>query len=416
MVGRGAWRLLVAAALAGQACAGRSAGVKPQGASVAALEVERVAQILERHHPSHAPLDATTARRAYAKVLDTVDPAGSCTARRGALVNDGEGIARALRAGDFAFAVEVVRVCTGTLITSDAARTLALGAVAAAYDPFCRYLDPRALAARRAQAHGQAGAVARGRLLERDGMRVAWLELPSFYLSTERSASGDALFIARELQARGADLLVLDLRGNGGGVVAEAERLAAALLGGGALAFERDAAGRVRVLESGAREQAWSGPLVVLIDRRTGSMAELFAAAVQDRGRALLAGERSYGKGLATTLVLLSSPLGTALGAVEVSERAFYRLDGRVLQGAGVTPDVELAPDPGGSSRTPAFIAPWLPARIEPDAAVGVVQLDSRALGVAREAAQASKGDLVERALAVALAYARAAHTAHARP
>ena len=400
--------LLVTAAAA--ACAARSGQVRPEGASVGALEVERVAQILERHHPSHAPLDAATARRAYARLLDALDPDADCPARDAALVNDGERIASALRAADFRFAADAARSCLGRELAPQQARAFALDALAAAYDPYCRHLDRDELAARRAQARAHLAAAARGRNLEHEGERAGWIELPSFYLSTERSASADALFLARELHARGASVLVLDLRGNGGGVVAEAERLAGALLGGGALAHERDADGRVQLRASAIRVPAWIGPLLILVDRRTGSVAELFTAALQDRGRALIAGERSYGKGLATTLVLLSSPLGTAQGAVEVSERAFYRLDGRVLQGQGVTPDVELPPDPAAPPRAPAFVAPWLPERIAPLAHDDPpARLDPRAIAAARTAGRAPAVDEAQRLLAIATAYARRA-------
>jgi hypothetical protein len=355
------WLLAVAAgACASSACASSAPQVR-DGASLAQLEVERVARILEQRHPSHARVDEAIAKR----------------------------LARA----------------------GDDARTRELDALAATYDPFCHYLDAAALARRRSQAYGSGPALARGRIVERDGARVALIELPSFYLSTERSASGDVAFIARELQARGASVLVLDLRGNGGGVVAEALALAGALLGGGALAYQRDAAGVVSVLRGGERASPWAGPLVLLLDRGTASMAELFAAALQDRGRALLIGERSYGKGLAQTLVLLSSPLGPAQGAVEVSERAFYRLDGRALQGAGVTPDVELAADSAAPPRVPPFSAPWLPAKIEPPSAsaAGASPLDPARIERARAASASvpAPDSELDRVLAAAIAYAR---------
>ncbi|HMI93512.1 MAG TPA: S41 family peptidase, partial [Polyangiales bacterium] len=337
---RSAWRWLLAVGAA--ACAGGAPQLRASEPP-AQLQVRRVAEILARHHPSHAPLDAATAARAHARLLHALDPATDCTAARAGLQADAAQVAAALRQGDFSFVVRAARTCAGRELTGGEAQTLALDALAGAYDPFSHYLDPAALDRRRAGTHAGATQLARGRMLERAGMRVAWIELPSFYLRPRHSASADVASIARQLHARGAQLLVLDLRGNGGGVVAEALALASALLGGGALAHERDAAGRVRVLHGPIRERAWHGPLVLIIDRGTASMAELFAAALQDRARALLVGERSYGKGLAQTLVLLGSPLGTSQGAVEVSERAFYRLDGSVLQGRGVVPDVALS-------------------------------------------------------------------------
>ena len=195
-------------------------------------------------------------------------------------------------------------------------------------------------------------------------------------------------------------------------MVAEALALTSAWLGGGVLAYERDADGELRALQAPSRAPLWNGPLVLLIDRSTASMAELFAAALQDRARALLVGERSYGKGLAQTLVLLGSPLGTSHGAVEVSERAFYRLDGAVLQGRGVMPDVEIAFAKQAPVRPAPFVAPWLPDRIAPlippaPRALAAADPLARARSAAQAAADsADAADDVQRVLAVAIAYA----------
>jgi carboxyl-terminal processing protease len=71
-------------------------------------------------------------------------------------------------------------------------------------------------------------------------------------------------------------------------------------------------------------------------------MTEVAVAALQDRGNALVVGQRSHGKGTGQTLVLLSSPRGGRDGAVRVTDTRFHRLDGKPLQQLGVTPDVEL--------------------------------------------------------------------------
>jgi carboxyl-terminal processing protease len=71
-------------------------------------------------------------------------------------------------------------------------------------------------------------------------------------------------------------------------------------------------------------------------------MSELFAGAIQDRGRGALIGARSAGHGSAQTLVLLSSPKGQGRGAVRVTDRQFLRLAGSPIEGHGITPDIAL--------------------------------------------------------------------------
>jgi hypothetical protein len=390
---------LLALAFAAQAACGAA---QPPGPTTSerAIEAQRVAQVLERRHPSHAQLDAAVAARAFDQLLRALDPSSGCAPVRSELDADGVRIAAALKRGDFEFAIAAARACTGRTLTPNQAKLLSLDALATAYDAHSHYLDAPALARRRGDAN-DAPAAARGRLIEHAGQHSAWIELPSFYLSTGRSASSDVRFLARELATRGARALVLDLRGNGGGVVSEAVALAGALLGGGPLAYERDAHGRVRALQAESSSELWAGAVVVLIDARTASMAELFAGALQDRGRALLIGERSYGKGFGQTLVLLSSPVGGVLGAVDVTERVFYRLDGTSLHGFGVTPDVALASRP----EQKAVFSSWCPARIEPTEAGALQRLDPKRVDRARAAIDGSASSELDRILAATAAY-----------
>jgi len=389
---------LLALAFAQAACG----AAQPPGPTTSqqAIEAQRVAQVLERRHPSHAKLDAGVAARAFDQLLHALDPSSGCAPVRSALDVDGARIAAALKRGDFDFAVAAARACTGRTLTLEQAKALSLDALATAYDAHSHYLDAQALARRRGDVDAT-GAAARGRLIEHAGHHSAWIELPSFYLATQRSASSDVRFLARELATRGASVLVLDLRGNSGGVVSEALALAGALLGGGPIAYERDAHGHVRELTAATSSVFWTGPVVVLIDARTASMAELFAGALQDRGRALLIGERSYGKGIGQTLVLLSSPIGGALGAVDVTERAFYRLDGTALHELGVTPDVALASRP----EPKAVFASWSPARIEPTHAGTLQRLDAKHVDRARAAIEGAGPSELDRILDATAAY-----------
>ncbi|GFH63749.1 peptidase S41 [Streptomyces rutgersensis] len=128
--------------------------------------------------------------------------------------------------------------------------------------------------------------------------------------------------------------LVLDLRGNSGGLVSEAVTAASALLDGGLVATY-DVRGEPRALH--ARPGGDTGrPVVVLVDGATMSAAELLAGALQDRGRAVVVGSRTYGKGS------VQMPTRLPGGSVAELTVGHYRTpSGRGLDGRGLTPDLD---------------------------------------------------------------------------
>ncbi|MBZ2407969.1 PDZ domain-containing protein [Streptomyces sp. L06] len=128
--------------------------------------------------------------------------------------------------------------------------------------------------------------------------------------------------------------LVLDLRGNSGGLVTEAVTTASTLLDGGLVATY-DVRGEPRSLH--ARPGGDTGrPVVVLVDGATMSAAELLAGALQDRGRAVVVGSRTYGKGS------VQMPTRLPGGSVAELTVGHYRTpSGRGLDGRGLTPDLE---------------------------------------------------------------------------
>lgn len=125
--------------------------------------------------------------------------------------------------------------------------------------------------------------------------------------------------------------LVLDLRGNSGGLVTEAVTTASTLLDGGLVATY-DVRGEPRSLH--ARPGGDTGrPVVVLVDGATMSAAELLAGALQDRGRAVVVGSRTYGKGS------VQMPTRLPGGSVAELTVGHYRTpSGRGLDGRGLTP------------------------------------------------------------------------------
>ncbi|QKW54458.1 S41 family peptidase [Streptomyces buecherae] len=134
------------------------------------------------------------------------------------------------------------------------------------------------------------------------------------------------------------DGLLLDLRGNSGGLVTEAATAASAFLDGGLVATY-DVRGQQRVVnaEPGGDTQT---PLVVLVDGGTMSAGELLTGALQDRGRAVVIGSQTFGKGS------VQMPTERPDGSVAQETVGHYRTPvGRGVEGVGITPDLTVGED-----------------------------------------------------------------------
>ncbi|MFZ0324109.1 MAG: S41 family peptidase [Actinomycetes bacterium] len=135
--------------------------------------------------------------------------------------------------------------------------------------------------------------------------------------------------------------IVLDLRGNPGGLLDEAVEVASIFLDGGpVVSYERRGAPdrTLSALPGGDT----TTPLVVLVDRASASAAEVVAAAMQDRNRAVIVGERTFGKGSVQEPSRLSDG-----SAIEFTVGRYLTPDGRVIDGHGVEPDVRVDPSTG---------------------------------------------------------------------
>ncbi|GAA2527349.1 MULTISPECIES: S41 family peptidase [Streptomyces] len=158
--------------------------------------------------------------------------------------------------------------------------------------------------------------------------RVTVVEVAAF-----TKGSGDEVRTAVRRAPAGAGI-VLDLRGNSGGLVAEAVTAASAFLDGGLVATY-DVEGEQRALHAEPGGDT-TRPLVALVDGGTMSAAELLTGALQDRGRAVVVGSRTFGKGS----VQMPTPLPD--GSVAELTVGHYRTpSGRSVDGRGLTPDLE---------------------------------------------------------------------------
>jgi carboxyl-terminal processing protease len=138
--------------------------------------------------------------------------------------------------------------------------------------------------------------------------------------------------------------VVLDLRGDPGGLLGEAVAVASAFLADGpVVSFEqRDRpTTRFGVVEAGNA----TVPLVVLVDGGTASAAEVVAGALQDRDRAVIVGARTFGKGSVQEPSVLSDG-----SAIELTVGHYLTPDGRSIDGVGIEPDVLVDPAAGAAA------------------------------------------------------------------
>ncbi len=201
----------------------------------------------------------------------------------------------------------------------------------------------------------------------------------------------DAINQATSAQAPRA--VVLDLRGNPGGLLREAVRVADAFLAQGEITSLR---GRTpsnqRSWQADAAQVLAGVPMVVLVDKNSASAAELVAAALQENGRATVMGQRSFGKGSVQT----TFELGEGLGAVKFTTALYYGPAGRTVNKAGVSPDVELVAAAADASRADQapMVAPLSPAaRVEPQRCALTAGLADTGLSCALALLQAGSVD-----------------------
>ncbi|MDE2491648.1 MAG: carboxy terminal-processing peptidase [Elusimicrobia bacterium] len=183
--------------------------------------------------------------------------------------------------------------------------------------------------------------------------RIGVLNLPSFYADMNggegaKSLTRDTKKLLDELERRGVDAVVVDLRRDGGGSLAEAVTLTGLFIKEGPVVQVKDSRGTIRVLSDTDPSIDYSGPLVVLTSRESASAAEIFTAAMQDYGRAVIVGDKStFGKGTVQSVLELDDYLPPAYreyrpGALKLTVQKFYRISGGSTQNKGVTPDIHL--------------------------------------------------------------------------
>ncbi|MBD3897316.1 carboxy terminal-processing peptidase [Halomonas sp. ML-15] len=179
----------------------------------------------------------------------------------------------------------------------------------------------------------------------RDGRshRVGVIKIPTFYVDFDAWQAGEDEYrsttrdVAREVESlkeQGVEGIVLDLRNNGGGALQEANSLIGLFIDRGPTVQVRDARGRISLYGDTESGSLYEGPLGVLVNRLSASASEIFAGAIQDYGRGVVLGNRTFGKGTVQTINDLSH------GQVKLTRAKFYRISGESTQHRGVEPDI----------------------------------------------------------------------------
>ena len=176
------------------------------------------------------------------------------------------------------------------------------------------------------------------------GTRVGYFKLDKF----TGTATEEVENAMQQLYQQGMQAVVMDLRGNPGGLLTAAIQISDKFLPEGTIVATRGRTSADNTEERATRDHTWKLPLVVLVDHNSASASEIFAAAIQENQRGVVVGRKSYGKGTVQT----QFPLQTAGCSLRITTAKFYSPTGRVMAGSGVTPDVQV-PESNGSN--PAF-------------------------------------------------------------
>jgi carboxyl-terminal processing protease len=190
-------------------------------------------------------------------------------------------------------------------------------------------------------------------------MRIGVLNIPSFYRDFNGASNGERDFksTARDVEKvldsfkskGGIDLLVVDLRNNGGGALSEAIDVSGLFIETGPVVQVKEPGGDKEIHKDANPSIAYDGPMVVVTNRLSASASEIFAGVIADYRRGIIIGDSStHGKGTVQNVMnvggtsLLSAFAPEDLGALKLTISQFYRVNGDSTQNLGVVSDVVL--------------------------------------------------------------------------
>ena len=193
------------------------------------------------------------------------------------------------------------------------------------------------------------------RILGRTG-RIGVINIPSFYRDFKAFSEGveNAKSTARDVQAvlqkfqkeGGVDVVVVDLRTNGGGALSEAIDVSGLFIDKGPIVQVKEQNGRIKSHDDDIEGVSYSGPLVVVCNKLSASASEIFAGVIKDYQRGIIVGDTTtHGKGTVQNVMPVTSGMflnRTDRGALKLTIQQFYRVNGDSTQKDGVKSDIVL--------------------------------------------------------------------------
>jgi len=179
-------------------------------------------------------------------------------------------------------------------------------------------------------------------LVDGDGKPVT--DLAYVNISQFQDDTYDSLIkVLQEPAYQNAKGILLDMRGDPGGLLDQVVKIADEFLNGGTILTEKDANGKVTKWTANPGGLVTKVPIVILMDKSSASGAEVLAGALRDNGRAKIVGMNSFGKGTVNQLMPLSDcGEKDGCGAVYVSVGRWFTPNGTQIEGKGLTPDYQV--------------------------------------------------------------------------
>lgn len=178
-----------------------------------------------------------------------------------------------------------------------------------------------------------------------DGV-IATLNLFSFYQDPKSSSTSDMRAAIKKIKkTENLKGVILDLRGNSGGLLSQAVSVTGLFITKGVVVSIKDNTGKVQNLREVDGNPVWDGPLFVLVNRASASAAEIVAQTLQDYGRAIVVGDdHTFGKGSFQTFTLdpINNTKVNPQGEYKVTRGRYYTVSGKSPQLVGVTSDIVI--------------------------------------------------------------------------
>lgn len=188
-------------------------------------------------------------------------------------------------------------------------------------------------------------------VIESNGSKTGYITFPKFYTSFDedygRSSAEDVAKEVLKLKNENVTSIILDMRGNVGGSLAEVIDMVGLFVDDGPVVLVNNSWNSTSVGRVRPNTKIWDGPMVVLVNETSASAAEIFAAAIQDYKRGLIVGSTStFGKGTVQRSININYQLpgydDIDLGTIHLTVQKYYRITGKSTQLKGVESDIVL--------------------------------------------------------------------------